>query len=360
MARKKKQDLPSSTLIVTQANQLVEARYTLPLGEQRLILAMISDIQPKDEDFKEYRIGIAQFSEFLGINRDSAYRECKKITKKLLSRVLEIQEPGILIQTNWVSSAKYIEGEGYVRLCFDPSLKPYLLQLKSRFTSCKLNMLLSFKSMYTMRVYTLLKQYETIGQRDMDMDDLRNTLGLKPGQYKAYADLRRSILEPTQKELKTKADLYFDFEPVKLGRKLVAVHFDIYQQAMPDAQARLTDAQQAMNAELDECMQQVPEVHRSKKTVRITLQRFLKSQGRDYVQRNIGYTNDHASSSYAGYLNQCMKEDWGCDWTPNTSAAAPQKRIGGIPMVEIEQNSRPGESWEQAAGRIARERSLLH
>ena len=45
MAKIKKKELISS-LIVTQSNELVEARYNLPLGEQRLILTMISKIHP--------------------------------------------------------------------------------------------------------------------------------------------------------------------------------------------------------------------------------------------------------------------------------------------------------------------------
>ena len=151
MVKLKKKQVPAS-LIVTQANELVSARYTLPLAEQRLILIMIAKIQPEDEDFKPYRIGINELAEFMGIDKNSAYRECKKTTKNLLSRVLEIQEPGRLLQTHWVSSADYIDGSGMVKLCFDPELKPYLLQLKGNFTSSKLEMLLSFKSQYRLGV----------------------------------------------------------------------------------------------------------------------------------------------------------------------------------------------------------------
>ena len=79
MARQKK-ILPSS-LIVTQANELISARYTLPLVEQRLVLTMIARIQPEDEDFKEYRVSIRELSEFIGIDKNSAYRECKKLQK---------------------------------------------------------------------------------------------------------------------------------------------------------------------------------------------------------------------------------------------------------------------------------------
>jgi plasmid replication initiation protein len=124
MAKIKKKSLPAS-LIVTQANELVSARYTLPLAEQRLVLSMIARIQPDDEDFKEYRVNIGELADFVGIDKNSAYRECKKITESLLKRILKIEEPGRLLQAGWVSSADYIDGEGCVILCFDPKLKPY-------------------------------------------------------------------------------------------------------------------------------------------------------------------------------------------------------------------------------------------
>lgn len=224
--RKKKKTLPNS-LIVTQANELVEARYSLPLGEQRLILTMLSRIQPSDDDFKEYRISINEFAEFMGIDKNHVYVECKKTTAKLTTRGLTIQEPGRLLQTNWVSSADYVDGEGCVKLCFDPKLKPYLLQLKSNFTSCKLEMLLEFRSQYTMRIYTLLKQYEKLKYREIDLEQLRMILAISKEQYKLYGDFKNRILLSTQKELTEKADLYFEFEEIKYGRRVGAIRFHI-------------------------------------------------------------------------------------------------------------------------------------
>jgi hypothetical protein len=82
---KKKKCLPSS-LTVTQSNKLVEARYNLPLSEQRLVMTMIASIRLEDEDFKEYRISVIDFADFLGIDRNSAYRELDKVTTSLMGR----------------------------------------------------------------------------------------------------------------------------------------------------------------------------------------------------------------------------------------------------------------------------------
>ena len=226
MARNKK-ILPSS-LIVTQANELISARYTLPLVEQRLVLTMIARIQPEDEDFKEYRVSIRELSEFIGIDKNSAYRECKKTTENLLKRVLKIEEPGRLLQTHWVSSADYIDGEGCVILCFDPKLKPYLLQLKGNFTSCKLEMLLSFKSQYTIRIYNLLKQYQLLKTREIGLELLRDMLGLGKDQHTEYSNFKNNILKPIQKELIEKADLTFEFDEIKYGRRVGALRFRIF------------------------------------------------------------------------------------------------------------------------------------
>lgn len=116
--------------VVIQSNPLIGAHYDLPLAEQQLILTIIARIQPDDEDFKPYRISIRELSEFIGIDKNSAYLECKKITESLLSRVLEIAEPGRLVQARWISTAQYIKGSGMVTLYFAPMLKPYLLTLK--------------------------------------------------------------------------------------------------------------------------------------------------------------------------------------------------------------------------------------
>jgi Initiator Replication protein len=340
MAKKKKKMLPSSS-IVTQANELVSARYTLPLAEQRLVLTMIARIQPDDEDFKEYRISVGELADFLGVDKNSAYRECRKITKSLLTRVLEIHEPGRLLQANWVSSADYIDGEGCVMLCFDPKLKPYLLQLKGNFTSCKLEMMLSFKSQYTMRMYSFLKQYERLKKREIEMAELREILGLRKDQQTEYKHFKRDILLPTQNELAQKSDLSFEFDEIKYGRRVGAIRFHIVTKKLLDAPVvelpvedtpdlsilDLPLSEINTDTPLDQLMALVPEPQKTKKTVLAALTAFEKKHGFDYVKRNILYCNAKAAKSYAGFLSNALKEDWGHDWELDQQIKPAKKKV---------------------------------
>jgi hypothetical protein len=338
MAKKKKKLLPASS-IVTQSNQMVSARYNLPLGEQRLLLTMIAKIQPDDEDFKPYRIGIADFADFLGVDKNSAYRECKKITEKLITRVLNIEEPDGLLQINWVSSAKYIDGSGMVYLSFDPLLKPYLLQLKGNFTSCRLEMLLSFKSQYTMRVYSLLKQYERLKEREIELSELREILGLRTDQYKLYTDFKKGILEYTQKELAEKADLTFEFDEIKFGRRVGAINFRITSKKPPES---LSDNRQIspppllpfieaeISPSVDKLLLLVLEPHRARKAVLDAVVAFEKKQGFDYVKRNILYSNAKAEKSYGSFLNNALKNDWGHDWELDQQIKPSKKKVSEV------------------------------
>jgi hypothetical protein len=334
MAKIKKKLLPASS-IVTQANELVSARYILPLAEQRLVLTMIARIQPDDEDFKPYLISISELADFLGVARSSAYQECKKLTEKLMTRVLKIEEPGRLLQTNWISSAEYIDGTGMVSLSFDPLLKPYLLQLKGNFTSCKLHMLLSFKSQYTMRVYSLLKQYELLRKREISLNELREILGLRKDLHTEYRELKRHILLATQKELAEKSDLTFEFDEIKHGRRVGAIRFyitskQLHEPLMDNAQISPPPLLPFVDAEIspavDKLLRLVLEPHRARKAVQNAVVAFEKKHGFDYVKRNILYSNAKAEKSYGNFLGSALKADWGHDWELDQQAAPAKKK----------------------------------
>lgn len=213
--------------LVTHSNHLIESSYKLSVQEQRLIMIMASMIKPTDEDFHAYRIDIKDFNEMIRTESKNNYACIKDLTKKMIGRVVTIKKPGSLLQTAWCSSAEYFDKRGYVELCFDPKLKPYLVQLKEFFTTFQLKFLMQFKSMYSFRIYQLSKQYQKIGKRTIEIKDLREMLKIEPEKYKVYKDFRKKTLWPAQREINEKTDIIISFEEHRKNRAVTAITFYI-------------------------------------------------------------------------------------------------------------------------------------
>jgi len=217
--------------VVTKSNYFImNSSYDLSLEEQKIILTLASMVQPTDEQFKPYIFKIADFIELLGIETQTKYTEIPKITKELMKKVFEIHEGKKLIQTAWLSGAVYEKGTGYVELIFSPYLKPYMLELKEKFTQYQLANILSMKSKYSPRVYEILKcnEFKKQGYIEIDIDELRKLLRCEE-IYPLYADFKRFVLIRTQKELRKLTDIDFDFEEIKTIRKVTALKFYIKQ-----------------------------------------------------------------------------------------------------------------------------------
>jgi len=224
--------------IVTHSNQLSEARYTLTIAEQRLVLTLLSMISPDDNDFKNYEIKISDFKELLQINTNAVYDQTKEVLRKLASRVIYIPDGKNYFISHWFSSAKYSSETGTVYISLDNLLKPYLLQLKSQFTKYQLFRVAQFQGFYTIRIYTLLKQYESIGCRDIPLIELRSILDISDEKYRLFKEFKRNVLMRAKKEFETidketgtyKSDITFDLETFRTGRKITDLKFIIKRQ----------------------------------------------------------------------------------------------------------------------------------
>ena len=213
--------------LIVKHNKLIEANYKLTLQEQKLIFVLSSFIEKDDKTFKNCIFEVGELVKMLGLSKNFYYSELKEITKSLISRVIQIKEPDGLLQMSWLSSAKYYDDAGKVELSFDERLTPYLLQLSSHFTKLELKKLVSLSSIYAVRIYELLKQYEKVGERIFEIDELKKILCIEKNEYKLYADFKRRALNAAEKEINEKTDLQVSFEEIKTSRKITAVKFKI-------------------------------------------------------------------------------------------------------------------------------------
>ena len=212
---------------VVKSNILIDSRHSFSLSEIKILATMISKISPDDKDFKPYRIYIKEYIQLDGSKRTDMYSEAIKISERLRDRGLTIKKDnGGTLVTGFISSADHNPNTGYVEFSFDPKLKPYLLELKNRFTQYRLQNIMHCKSMYSIRLYEILKSFEGLGERVISLDDFRFMLNIER-EYKRFVDLKKRILDPAQKELWQYTDIHFSYERIKEGRSIVAIKFYI-------------------------------------------------------------------------------------------------------------------------------------
>ncbi len=216
---------------VTKSNRIIEARYRLSLLEQRFLLLMASYIQPDDTDFRYYRVKIKELFKVLGLeNNKRAYQYLKEVVQGLQTKVLIIKKSidgkDRDLRVSWVASSEYFDKEGIVEFEFSEKLKPYLLHLQSEFTTYQLKNVIKLKSVYSIRIYELLKQYEKLKKRVFEVDEIKRILGVEK-KYELYGDFKKNVLKVAEKELPEKTDLAFTFKEIKLGRKVHKLEFHI-------------------------------------------------------------------------------------------------------------------------------------
>ena len=200
---------------VTKSNQLIEANYTSQLSEreQKIILYIVSKVQKDDEDFQTYTLSIGQFTNMMGLKRPK-YEELREITKRLLSKVIEIKRESGVLQTQWLSTAEYNQWQGTIDFTFHPKMKPFLLYLKKEFTSYKLINIMRLSGRYSIRIYELMKKWERLKKTEFSIQELRLMLGIQ-NKYNDYSNFRKRVLDPAKKELDEKTDISFDYEPLR-------------------------------------------------------------------------------------------------------------------------------------------------
>ena len=216
----------ANDLTVVKANSLIEASYRLTLDEMRLLALTIGTMNPKS-DQQVFEFSVSEFvNQFPDVNADRAYTQIKSAIERISERWVKTEDERHVTKFRWVSSQTYFKKEGRFKIALTNEIMPYLTQLKGQFTQYQLNHISGFTSVHTMRFYELLTQYKRVGQRYITIEDLKKWLQLED-KYNLWAELQRWVIKPSLNEINEKSDLFVGYEPIKRGRKIIGVEFNI-------------------------------------------------------------------------------------------------------------------------------------
>lgn len=222
----------NSQVLVVKSNKVIEASYRLTLNEQRLVLACIAQIKKgrivSAED--RFEVSAAEFSSIFGLSIDQAYRELQQVAERLYERSVTIQNPDpddpriTHTKTRWISSIDYIPKYGTLALRFASRMIPYISMLEGNFTPYRLEIVAKMANPYSIRLYELLMQWQSNGEREISLEELKNILQLD-GRYSAIKDFKVRVIEPAMRDINEHSDLQASYTQRKAGRVVTHLIF---------------------------------------------------------------------------------------------------------------------------------------
>ena len=219
--------------LVVKSNQVIEASYRLSVVEQRVVLLAIAKIPKMCEvsDDEIYTVSV-QDLQALGVHEKTAYRDLKEAVNRLYERSISLDIDDKLIKMRWVQRIEFTENQSIVALRFSKDILPFISNVKANFTQYMLSEVSKMQGAYSVRVYELLVQYKTTGERSISIEDFRFMLDLGT-RYKQFNDLLKRVIEPSVDEINEQSDLKVTATPQKTGRKFTHIKFTIKQKQKP-------------------------------------------------------------------------------------------------------------------------------
>lgn len=214
---------------IKKANTLIEAKGALSSTSQKMLIMLIGMLRVDDSEFQKYALNIKDFKKEIGATNNEVKFYVEK-AKELMRNPFEVDKKLF----NWCSMVDYGSIDGYLIFDIHNDLKPYLLDLRSNFTTYNIVNILSLRGDYTPRLYEYFlmrfNEYKSKYKEqhnktpksftfELEIDWLRKTYKI-PDSYR-YNNIKTQIIEVAKKQLKEKTNIKFDYKEEKLGRKVV-------------------------------------------------------------------------------------------------------------------------------------------
>lgn len=243
------------SMIALRPEALIEARYNLTSKENDIIDIILNTI--KDDGKYVYEIDIDKYKGLFKDGSSNVYRDMKRATKDLFNKhnrfIIQDRVAGKEFNFVWFSMLSYNDNEGSIYFEIGDTLKKLLLEVKKRIYY-KLEFTLNFRSVYSKKIYYMLKSYQDTGWRIDKIDELKYKLNC-PESYKNYAIFKEKVLDIAQKEINNGSDIKFTYDPIKTGRKVTNIKFYIHTQA--NDEISITAERNPMNSDQHDGIKQV-------------------------------------------------------------------------------------------------------
>lgn len=219
-----------------QSNNFIESRFSdFTLLELKAIEFLASQTKRTDIQYindkrdKIIDVRLIDLARILNVNTDRMYQDIDNIVRNLFKKQAEfkfINENGRKVHrlTYFVNNIDYIDGVFYFRVNYE--VLNYFVDIKKDYTNINLKYITAVDSIYAVKMYKLLKQYQSIKKRDFTIDELKDQLGIVES-YRKYSDFKRKVIEVFVTKINENTDINVDYVECKVGKAVKSLSFQI-------------------------------------------------------------------------------------------------------------------------------------
>lgn len=178
-------------------------------------------------------------ADILKNEQDQHYTLAKKAFKSLARKGIEYEDDDMWTFTNIIVNPRIDKKGRTVTFSVIDDVWRCILDFSKGYRKYELLTAMSFKSVYSMRMYELMSGQ--VRPLEFSIDDLKNRFGIKD-KYKRPIDFKRFVLDAAKKELDIASPYSFNYVDVKHGHSIVG--FKFYPTFKPEKQdAKLFEVQ---------------------------------------------------------------------------------------------------------------------
>lgn len=233
MPRRKKEDYKNvdnschKNNLVKESNAIARAQLNPPaesVWEERIIAQIVAYNRTSDTEFPETAFMLGQLFDSKKKISGAKFQQISKAVKRLASTTYTVYKSRDKYTVYPIFA--YIDYDhGIISGQLNPKLKPYYLQLRREFSLRSLPDFRSLSSIYSQQIYRFLASFQALDATEIPIERLY-FVTTAPESFRAnFKDFRRYVLERAEKEINSKTELKFRWEPIKQGRKVTAVRF---------------------------------------------------------------------------------------------------------------------------------------
>lgn len=220
-------------LILYTGNALIDTIHHQKFTEIELKVMYWLFSQINKEDIELYNKNIiktivipaSELATELQFENNKSFHYLKQLAETIQSKTMTSKLDSGFTRVAIIPTFQYTNG--MITLGLHPYVLPHLIDLQSKYTKFYLRNVLNLESSYAIKLYTLLKQYQSAGTREFTVEELRIYFGIQKHEYIQYGSFKLRVIKMAVSHINKSTDIFIEYIEIKKSYKVVAIKFII-------------------------------------------------------------------------------------------------------------------------------------